>query len=111
MSESNQKKSQFSLEKLAAVIGHRSQSNDDNSYTRLLISKGIEHCAKKFGEEAVELIMATVQGDKAQVVHESADVLYHLLVMLEVSDVDIDEVMAELESRTRQSGLEEKASR
>ncbi len=111
MLESNQKKSQFSLEKLATVIGQRSQSNDDNSYTRLLISKGIEHCSKKFGEEVVELIMATVQGDKKQTVRESADVLYHFLVMLEASDVDFDEVMAELESRTRQSGLEEKASR
>ena len=111
MSDSNQIKSQFSLEKLAEIVSQRSQSNDDKSYTRLLISKGIEHCSKKFGEESVELIMATIQGDKAQMVRESADVLYHLLVMLEASDVDIDEVMAELESRTRQSGLEEKASR
>ena len=111
MSESSQKISQFSLESLATIVRQRGQSNDDNSYTRLLITKGIEHCSKKFGEEAVELIIAASQSDKEQVVRESADVLYHLLVMLEASGISLGEVIKELECRTGQSGLEEKSSR
>ena len=111
MTDSNQTNSQFSLENLASIIHRRAQSNDDNSYTRLLISKGIEHCTQKFGEEVVELVISAIKGDKTEVVRESADVLYHFLVMLKVSDIDLNEVMLELKNRTHQSGLEEKTSR
>ena len=111
MSKSSQKKSQFSLESLATIVRQRGRSKHVSSYTRLLITNGIEQCAKKFGEEAVELIIAASQGDKKQVVSESADVLYHLLVMLEASGISLGEVIKELESRTGQSGLEEKSSR
>ena len=77
----------------------------------MLIANGIEHCTKKFGEEAVELVISAIRGDKVQVVRESADVLYHFLVMLKAAEIDLNEVMSELKKRTSQSGLEEKASR
>ena len=111
MTNKNQTDSPFSLETLASIIHQRAQSNDDNSYTRMLITNGTEHCTKKFGEEAVELVISAIQGDKVQVVRESADVLYHFLVMLKAADIDLNEVMSELKKRTSQSGLEEKASR
>jgi phosphoribosyl-ATP pyrophosphohydrolase len=99
------------LEALAADIAAKASASPDSSYTAQLLSKGVEKCAKKFGEEAVELALATVQGKHRDATKEAADVLYHLLVLLKASGISPDDVMAELKSREGTSGLTEKASR
>ena len=101
----------FSLSDLAAIVAERARSGDPGSYTAKLIGGGVSRCAKKFGEEAVEAALAAVAEDDAALIGESADVLYHLLVMLEARGIKLDAVMAELKQRTAQSGLAEKASR
>jgi phosphoribosyl-ATP pyrophosphohydrolase len=103
--------SDFTLDDLAAIIKTRATGSADGSYTRKLLDKGAVHCARKMGEEAVEAIIAATQKDRAGLVAESADVLYHLLVLLEASGLSLSEVEAELQRRTSMSGLEEKASR
>ena len=99
------------LAKLAGTIAAREGADPSSSYTAKLLSKGVEKCAKKFGEEAVELALASMTGDKAHVTAEAGDVLYHLLVLLKASGVELSTVMSELERREQQSGLEEKAAR
>ena len=101
----------FTLDDLARIIADRASTPAEQSYTAKLLAKGPAHAAKKLGEEAVEAAIAAVQGDRAGLVAEAADVLYHLLVVLEGAHVPLDEVMRELERRTAQSGLAEKASR
>ncbi|EEE45630.1 phosphoribosyl-ATP diphosphatase [Roseibium alexandrii] len=101
----------FTLEDLDAIIAARAQSSDEMSYTRTLIDKGVAKCAQKLGEEAVEAAIAAVQEDRKELTSEAADLLYHLLVVLNVLNVPLDDVMAELAGRTGQTGLEEKASR
>ena len=101
----------FTLADLAGIVAKRARSGDPGSYTAKLIGEGVERCAKKFGEEAVEAALAAVSGDKAALTAEAGDVLYHLLVMLEARGVTLDAVMTELEKRTQRTGLEEKASR
>ncbi len=101
----------FTLETLNEIIAARGSEAVDKSYTASLLAKGTEKCAKKFGEEAVEAVIAAVSSDKVELTKEAADVLYHLLVLLKSESVELADVLAELESRTRQSGLEEKASR
>ena len=87
----------------------RRGESPDQSYTAKLLSQGVEKCAKKFGEEAVELALASMKQDKAHVTAEAADVLYHLLVLLAASNVPLGDVMRELERRKGTSGLAEKA--
>ena len=99
------------LADLADAIAKRRGKSPDQSYTAKLLSQGVEKCAKKFGEEAVELVLASMKQDKAHVTAEAADVLYHLLVLLEASKVSLGDVMQELERRKGVSGLAEKASR
>ncbi|WP_026380561.1 phosphoribosyl-ATP diphosphatase [Afifella pfennigii] len=101
----------FTLEELAETIRQRAASGDAGSYTARLAGKGVAKCAQKLGEEAVEAAIAAVERDRAGLTGEAADVLYHLLVLLEVSGVPFEDVKAELGRRTSQSGLEEKASR
>jgi len=101
----------FSLEELNQRVATRAAASPEESYTARLLSKGVEKCAQKLGEEATEAVIAAVTGDKSGLAAEAGDVLYHLLVVLKAADVGLDEVMAELESRTAQSGLAEKASR
>jgi phosphoribosyl-ATP pyrophosphohydrolase len=101
----------FTLEDLDARIAERAKASPDESYTAKLIARGVEKCAQKLGEEAVEAAIAAVTRNPAELVKEAGDVLYHLLVLLRASDVELDAVMAELQSRTVQSGLAEKASR
>jgi phosphoribosyl-ATP pyrophosphohydrolase len=101
----------FTLEDLAKIVAARAQESADRSYTRKLLDAGVEKCAKKLGEEATETVIAATAGTREQVVAESADLLYHLLVILKARGVELAEVYAELERRTVQSGLEEKASR
>ena len=99
------------LEKLAATIAERAGDAPDTSYTAKLLSRGVRRIAKKFGEESVEAVIAAVSADPKNLREEAADVLYHLLVMLHVSGVSLDEVARELQSRESRSGLDEKASR
>ena len=101
----------FSLAELDDRIARRAAASPDESYTARLLSDGIDRCARKFGEEAVELVVSSVARDRAGATAEAADVLYHLLVLLKASGVSLNDVMAELQSRTAQSGLQEKASR
>jgi phosphoribosyl-ATP pyrophosphohydrolase len=103
--------SKFTLADLEIRVRERAKASATESYTRALIDKGVAHCAKKMGEEAFETALAAVQDDKSRVVAESADLLYHLLVLLEARGVTLDEVEAELARRTVQSGHAEKASR
>ncbi len=102
----------FTLTDLADIVAERARAADPAaSYTARLLAAGVERSAKKFGEEAVEAAIAAVAGDKAGLTEEAADVLYHLLVMLQASGVALDDVMAALQRRTSQSGIAEKASR
>ncbi|WP_172330908.1 phosphoribosyl-ATP diphosphatase [Mangrovicoccus sp. HB161399] len=99
------------LEDLAATIAARKGADPDSSWTAKLFAKGPEKCAEKFGEEAVEAIIAAAKNDRENLVYEAADVLYHLLVMLEARDVKLAEVLDELARRQGMSGIAEKASR
>lgn len=99
------------LKELAVTISSRKGASPESSWTAKLLSQGVERCAKKFGEEAVEAALAAVSGDKAHMRAEAADVLYHLLVLLEAAGVTLEDVLAELASRQHRSGIEEKASR
>ena len=99
------------LERLAATVAARKGADPASSYTAKLLSEGPERCAKKFGEEAVETVIAAVSGDPDAVASESADLIYHWLVLLAASGVSLDAVSAKLEAREGRSGLEEKASR
>lgn len=101
----------FSLDDLDRRIAARAGASPEESYTAKLLADGPDRCARKFGEEAVELIVSAVAADRVGTTAEAADVLYHLLVLLKAADVPLGAVMAELERRTAQSGLEEKASR
>ena len=103
--------SAFTLDDLAAIVATRSRAEAGASYTRSLLERGPAHCARKFGEEAVELIVAALEREPAPIVAEGADVLSPLLVLLQASGVALADVLAELERRTRQSGLAEKAAR
>jgi phosphoribosyl-ATP pyrophosphohydrolase len=101
----------FTLEALDQRIAQRATASADESYTAKLLAGGVERCAKKFGEEAAEIIISAVTKDKKGTEAEASDVLYHLLVLLRAAGVPLADVMAQLERRTAQSGLEEKASR
>lgn len=101
----------FNLEKLESLVAERAAVTDGTSYTATLISCGVEKCAQKMGEEAVEAAIAAAVRDSDELTKEAADLLYHLLVVLKVSGIDLKDVMAELERRTARSGHEEKASR
>ena len=103
--------SKFTLADLEKRIHERAKASAAESYTRALIDKGVAHCAKKLGEEAIETGLAAVQDDDSQLIAESADLLYHLLVLLEARGVTLAQVEAVLEKRTAQTGHEEKASR
>jgi phosphoribosyl-ATP pyrophosphohydrolase len=101
----------FTLADLAAIVKERAAASADISYTRKLLDRGIAHCAKKLGEEAVETALAAVAEDRERVVNEAADLLYHLLVVLQARGIDLAEVEAVLAKRSGQSGLAEKAAR
>jgi phosphoribosyl-ATP pyrophosphohydrolase len=102
---------EFTLHDLEKRVQDRAQQSAEVSYTRKLLDRGMIHCAKKLGEEAVEAAIAAIGEDKDRMVAEAADVLYHLLVVLHARGIKLDEVEAELGARTRQSGLDEKAAR
>ena len=101
----------FTLADLEARIAERAAASPDESWTAKLLAAGPERAAKKLGEEAVEAVIAAVKGDRAELIAESADVLYHLLVVLRARDVALQDVLSQLEARTARSGLAEKAAR
>ncbi|RTL53921.1 MAG: phosphoribosyl-ATP diphosphatase [Bradyrhizobiaceae bacterium] len=103
--------SRFTLQDLAAIIDARAAASAETSYTRKLLDRGAEYCAKKLGEEAVETVIAAVEDDREHLIAESADLLFHLLVLLKARGVTLADVEAALAQRTQMSGLEEKAAR
>ncbi len=103
--------SKFTLADLEKRVHERAKVSAKDSYTRALIDKGVAHCAKKLNEEAFEAGMAAVQETKRRLIAESADLLYHLLVLLKARGVTLAKVEAELAKRTKRSGHAEKASR
>ncbi len=96
---------------LAKTIAARRAADEGSSYTRQLLDAGPVKCARKLGEEAVETVIAAIAGDAEALKAEAADLLYHLLVLLEARDVALEDVYTVLEARMGQSGLAEKASR
>ena len=98
------------LKDLIKIIRERKKSKDENSYTKQLISSGLPKCIDKLQEEFDELKDA-LNEDNSNIVHETADVLYHLLVSLEVANIKFEDVITELENRKKQSGIEEKKNR
>ncbi len=101
----------FTLADLEAIVAARAISHDESSYTAKLMAKGMDKAAQKMGEEAVESIIAAVKGDHEGLINESADMLYHWLVVLRLAGVSLDSVLRELQKRTAQTGLQEKAAR
>ncbi len=101
----------FTLKQLEEIIAKRADAGSEKSYTASLLSKGVNKCAEKFGEEAIETIIAAASGNQQELTAETADVLFHLLVLLKSADIPLSDVLDELERRTAQSGLQEKASR
>lgn len=101
----------FSLTDLERIVATRAAASPDESWTAKLFAAGQPRAAKKLGEEAVETVIAAISNDRSELTKESADLLYHLLVVLKIADIPLTEVMAELERRTVQTGLQEKASR
>ena len=99
------------LIKLDEVINKRKEQNKDNSYSATLLNAGIEKCAEKFGEEAVELIIACLSKENNSIVHEAADTLYHLNILMRSKNISIKEVLEELSKREGVSGLKEKENR
>ncbi|MCV3206319.1 phosphoribosyl-ATP diphosphatase [Mesorhizobium sp. YC-39] len=102
---------EFSLSDLEKIIRERAHSGDPDSWTAKLFAKGIDKAAQKLGEEAVETVIAAVRSDKKALVSESADLMYHWLVVLGIAGVPLSDVLNELEARTGRSGIAEKASR
>lgn len=103
--------SEFTLADLEAIVKARAAASPDESWTAKLVSKGQRAAAKKLGEEAVETVIAAIAEDRENLVGETADLLFHLLVVLRIADIPLSEIMDELSRRTGQSGLEEKAGR
>lgn len=101
----------FTLTDLERIVAERAEASPEESWTAKLLAAGPERAAKKLGEEAVEAVIAAVKGDRAELIAESADVLYHLLVVLRSRDVALQDVLSQLEARTARSGLAEKAAR
>lgn len=99
------------LHDLAATIEARKTADPDSSWTAKLLAKGPEKAAEKFGEEAIEAIIAAARNDRENLTYEAADVLYHLLVMLAARDIPLDDVLNELARRQGTSGITEKAAR
>ncbi|MBB4008948.1 phosphoribosyl-ATP diphosphatase [Allorhizobium taibaishanense] len=101
----------FTISDLEVIVATRAKASPDESWTAKLVASGQDKAAKKLGEEAIEAVMAAVKGDRANLIYESADLLYHLLVVLKIADIPVETVLEELQRRTAQSGLSEKASR
>ncbi len=101
----------FSLADLERIVAERARSGDPESWTAKLFSHGMDKAAQKLGEEAVETVIAAIKGDAKGLVSESADLIYHWLVVLAIAGIPLSDVVDELQRRTGQSGMAEKASR
>ena len=101
----------MTLEELFKVVEARAKASPDDSWTAKLLSKGPEKCAEKFGEEAVETIIEAAKQNRTGLIKESADVLFHLCVLLKSQNISLSDVMDELATRQSKSGLVEKESR
>ena len=101
----------FTIYDLERRVDERATASPDVSYTRKLLDRGVAQCAKKLGEEAVELALASVIESRERLIDESADLLYHLLVVLKARDIKLSEVETVLGARAGQTGLQEKSSR
>ncbi|WP_331372708.1 phosphoribosyl-ATP diphosphatase [Sinorhizobium chiapasense] len=101
----------FTLSDLENIVAVRAKVAPDESWTAKLVAAGQRKAAKKLGEEAVETVIAAISDDRKNLVDESADLLYHLMVVLNIAAVPLQDVMDELARRTSQSGLQEKANR
>jgi phosphoribosyl-ATP pyrophosphohydrolase len=99
------------LARLAATVAARRSATGTASYTKSLLDRGVSACAKKLGEEAAETVIAAVSESDERLQSEAADLIYHLLVLLEARNLSLDSVLSELDRRTAQSGHAEKASR
>jgi phosphoribosyl-ATP pyrophosphohydrolase len=99
------------LQRLAALIRARRNDAAGTSYTKELLDAGVERCARKLGEESTETIIAALGADARALTREAADLVYHLLVLLESKHVGLEDVLAELRARMGTSGLAEKAAR
>jgi phosphoribosyl-ATP pyrophosphohydrolase len=101
----------FTVQDLEQRVQARASASAELSYTRKLLDRGVAHCAKKLGEEAIETVMAAVSEDRERLIAEAADLIYHLVVVLHARGIALADVEAALAERTVQSGLDEKASR
>ncbi|MBN9468929.1 MAG: phosphoribosyl-ATP diphosphatase [Bosea sp.] len=101
----------FTLADLERIVAERGAASPEESWTAKLLAAGPERAAKKLGEEAVEAVIAAVKGDREELIAESADLIYHLLVVLRARNVALRDVLSQLEARTGRSGLAEKAAR
>ncbi len=99
------------LQQLAEVLEQRKQQSADQSYVASLYNKGLDHILKKIGEEATETVMAAKDGDKDKIIHETADLWFHCMVMLAHQGLGPQQVINELQNRFGLSGLQEKAQR
>ncbi|RDL49478.1 Phosphoribosyl-ATP pyrophosphatase [Ensifer sp. M14] len=103
--------SDFSLSDLETIVAERAKASPEESWTAKLVAHGQQKAAKKLGEEAVETVIAAIRNDRQNLVDESADLIYHLMVVLKIADIPLQDVLDELARRTSQSGLQEKANR
>jgi phosphoribosyl-ATP pyrophosphohydrolase len=101
----------FTVHDLERRVQQRAEKGAEGSYTRQLLDRGVEYCAKKLGEESIETVLAAVAEDRGRLIAETADLLYHLLVVLNARGITLAEVEAALAERTGQTGLAEKLSR
>jgi len=101
----------FSLADLERIVADRASADPSRSWTAKLVAAGMPKAAKKLGEEAIETVIAATSQTRGELVGETADLLYHLMVVLKIAGVPLHEVLEELEGRTAQSGLDEKAGR
>ncbi len=99
------------LRQLARILEQRKHADPNDSYVSGLYHKGLDSILKKVGEEATETVIAAKGGDRRQLVHETADLWFHTLILLSSQGIDPDEVLQELARRFGTSGLEEKANR
>ena len=101
----------FTLADLEKIVAQRAAASPEESWTAKLVAGGQKKAAKKFGEEAVEAVIAAIADDRKNLTDEAADVIFHLLVVLKIAGIHFADVLAELERRTAQSGVAEKAAR
>ena len=99
------------LERLDLTIQRKTTESPNKSHTAKLLKKGTEKCAEKFGEEAIELIVASIKKKKKEIIGEAGDTLYHMFVLVRSKNISINEVLTELASREGISGIEEKRKR